>query len=36
MQTLGRRRLAVAGTATIIIAAVPAAAKRCKRSAAVV
>jgi hypothetical protein len=33
MQTLGRHRLAVAGTATIIVAAVPAAGKRCKRSA---
>jgi hypothetical protein len=36
MQTLGRHRLAVAGTATIIVAAVPAAAKRCKRSAVIV
>jgi hypothetical protein len=33
MQTLGRFRLAFAGAATIIIAAVPAAGKRCKRSA---
>jgi hypothetical protein len=36
MQTVGRHRLAVAGTATVIIAAAAAAAKRWERSAVIV